>query len=153
MTTAVAESNKTQQKRLYIPSIEIRRFVSALFLDEVAGRPYRAEKLTGIPRHKYYTLLENPEFVKWFDEQRMKYRKAQAPIVDKALMNAVEMCEVPAMRLFYELEGSVKNSNGKNSNGNNVANLVSVVIQLDPTVATEEDARRIANGIEVHPDS
>lgn len=111
------ETPKIAQKEEYIPTAELRRFVATLYIDEVAGRPYRAEKLTGINRRKFYHALEDPQFVEWFDKQRVKYRKAQSIVVEGALMRMVEVGEVPAIRTFYELEGAL-NKGQKNGNSN-----------------------------------
>jgi len=111
--------NKTEQSIDYLPNEELRRFVKTLYMDEVAGRPYRAQKICGVNRSKFYRALEDSQFVDWFDKQRVKYRKAQSVVVESALMRMVEVGEVPAIRTFYELEGSL-NKGQKNGNGGTV---------------------------------
>lgn len=124
------EPTKTDQKLEYIPNAEMRRFVKTLFMDEVAGRPYRAQKITGIERHKYYRHLEDPQFVEWIHKQRVKYHTACGIIVDNALMKAVEMLEVSAIRTFYELEGRLSKGGKNVGSGGQVVVDTPIIVNL-----------------------
>ncbi len=98
---------------LYLPNAEMRRFVKALMNEGASFRPYRAQKITGIHRMKFYRALKDPRFNDWYKQQRLIYQAALGPIVDDALFKAAISGDVSAIRTFYELEGRLKSGNGK----------------------------------------
>lgn len=114
---ALMEANKTEQKIDYIPTSDMRRFVKALAMEGVDFRPYRAEKVTGIDRGKFYRALEDPKFRVWLLIQREKYQTACGFLVDNALLNNIRAGDTTAIRTFYELEGRISKGQ-KNGNGN-----------------------------------
>ena len=134
MRVALAD-NKGQSE--YTPPVDLRRFVSVLFSEECAGRPYRAQKLCKVNRQKfYYHLAKSPEFVKWFSAQRAKYRSSMSVLVDNALMAAIASGDVSAIRTFYEMEGSIKKGGiGNGKNGNQV---VQVIVKFPEEVEAEK---------------
>jgi hypothetical protein len=144
MTTALMD--KIGQK-VFLPDADMRRFVEVLLNDtEVAGRPYRAEKKSGVQRQRFYYLLQtSPEFKQWFLEKCQLRQDARTAMVDDALFFATQQMDASAMRTFYELQGRLKQQNGKNGNGHTV-NIETLIIERPMKEAEVVDVTLETNG-------
>lgn len=122
-------SENLNQTNHYEPSQELRDFCYALLASGVTPNFRDTERQTGISRGKFhYAHRTSEEFRNWYKELSSARRSSQRIIVDHSLIEAIKKGDVPAMRLFYELEGDIKSKgtevnvktfvNNKGSNGN-----------------------------------
>jgi hypothetical protein len=92
----------------YIPSVELRKYVSCLFHDDILGDKSLAMKMSGVDRGRFYYNMKKPEFRKWFSDECDKFFENNNDIAATALIKKVRGGDVQAIRTFYELRGKLK---------------------------------------------
>jgi hypothetical protein len=95
----------------YTPPIELRIFVQALLSEEVRGNKVEAEKKTGVRRQIFYWhFKKSAEFRAWYTEQCTNYLASLEALVTSKLIGKIQVGNLDAIKVFYELIGKLKKS-------------------------------------------
>ena len=98
----------------YLPSVEMRRFVSCLLSEECKGNKSKAERMSGVDRCRFdwawFKGKDRVEFRKWFSAKQDEFLGTNETIVSYALMTAILKGDTQAIKTFYELRGKIKNA-------------------------------------------
>ena len=109
-------TNKINEKKAYLPPVDVRWFVQTLLLPDVKGNKDEAQRRTGVDKGKfYYHFKKNAEFRAWYSTQCDLALDIAEPEALSGLLRKVRQGNLGAINTYFEMRKKLKRQLDKDS--------------------------------------
>lgn len=101
-------SRKKTKPITWVPKPAMLRLIHELTDIENINNISKACEQAGVSRFTYYAWLEDPHFLKLYEDARTRSLRSAGAILDKTLVALGMAGDVQAIRTYYEKQGEIK---------------------------------------------